>query len=213
MAGTPTFVNSARLLMPGSINYTFASGESAWAFPLGDGIWRVIEICRLGPGPIGAGVNLNGTNLTYVPPNPNNYRLLTWTGVAFNQGGLFAVQAALGAAFIPPPGSKLIALDAHAWITSGAANPPANWVVKWIKNATVNGSLFLTGGTDVVAGIGAISSTGAGSVTVRSSGYAAVSLGDYFAPFLWCDSTTLGSTTVTIDGNPAHTYATAAVLN
>ena len=42
--GTPTFVNSPQLLMPAGQNYTFSIGDSAWVLPLGDGIWRVIEI-------------------------------------------------------------------------------------------------------------------------------------------------------------------------
>jgi hypothetical protein len=44
--GTVTFVASWRLLMPGGQNYTFASGDTAWLLPLGDVVWRVIDICR-----------------------------------------------------------------------------------------------------------------------------------------------------------------------
>lgn len=161
---------------------------------------------------IGAGVGLGGTNFTYVPPSPNKYRLISWTAVQFNQDNLWAAQANLGAAFIVPAGKSLVHVDAQIWVTSGAAAASANWVVKWIKNATIDGSSFLTGGTDMLAGIGTLSQGGTGTVVTRASGVFGVSPGDYFAPFLFCDSTTLGSTTLTIDGNNAHTYATAAVL-
>jgi hypothetical protein len=47
MVGSPTFVHSARLLMPGGRNYTFSPGDSCVLLPIGDGIWRVLKIFRV----------------------------------------------------------------------------------------------------------------------------------------------------------------------
>ncbi|WP_316200397.1 MULTISPECIES: hypothetical protein [unclassified Bradyrhizobium] len=53
--GSPTFVHSSKLLMPGGQSYTFSPGDSCWLLPLGDGVWRVISIdsAALGPGAAG----------------------------------------------------------------------------------------------------------------------------------------------------------------
>ncbi|MGJ5149883.1 hypothetical protein [Bradyrhizobium sp. HKCCYLR1023] len=44
LVGNLTFVSSSKLLMPGGRNYTFSPGDSCWALPLGDGVWRVISV-------------------------------------------------------------------------------------------------------------------------------------------------------------------------
>jgi hypothetical protein len=46
MLNSPTFVNSARLLMPAGVNCSFSPGDSAWLLPLGNGVWRAIQICK-----------------------------------------------------------------------------------------------------------------------------------------------------------------------
>ncbi len=88
----------------------------------------------------GASLHRNGTTLTFVPPNPNKYFLYTPTTIAYNQNNLWTAQAAVGNAFIPPTGST-IHLVAQMWATSGVA-ASGNFVAKWIKNATIDGSSF-----------------------------------------------------------------------
>jgi hypothetical protein len=214
---TSTYSAGAGVTFSGSnptvVSATGTIGGSNGPFTLAPELSLSSGVIGLTNPPRGASVNLNNTSQTWIPPNPNKYHLFAATTVKYNQGNLYAVvTGGAAAAFVPPNGAHLIALTAQVWITSGALAAPANWVAKWIKNSTVDGSLNIITGTDVCAGIGAVSDAGPGSATIRAECFDAPSPGDYYNLFMFVDSTTLGTTVITADGNPAHTYAQATVI-
>lgn len=160
-----------------------------------------------------ASVHLDNTPQTWTPPSPNKYHLFIPIGIKFNQATLFAAVPATIAGWVPPSPAKLMHLTAQFWFTSGVASP-AGVTVKWIKNATVDGSFnqVAASGTEVCAGIGAQSTNGAGTAVVNASCYDVPTFGDYYNVFMYVDTAVLGATVVTLDGNPAHTWAQAAVV-
>lgn len=152
--------------------------------------------------------NLGGTNLVYTPTNPNNYRLFTAGTAVFNINSYYANNR-----FTPPTGASLVSLNAGIFIDS-ASTFSGNFECKWIKNFTVDGSNFIIpgDGADVVAGQGSEIANTAGTYFVSCNVFDKCFAGDYYGLFLYVDAFPLGSTTVTIDGNPAHTYISGAVL-
>lgn len=165
--------------------------------------------------PTGAKVDFGGNNFSYVPPNPNRYRLLAFTNQVFNPNHFWTTnQPNIGSCFVAPPGARLIFLHAMIWATSGVV-ASGNMVIKFIKNTTIDGSGFqVTGGpgVDLFTGIGNQSDFGTGTAIMTATGVFNVNPGDYFGLFAFIDSTVLGTTTVVIDGNIAHTHCSAAVL-
>lgn len=161
-----------------------------------------------------ASVNLNGNNIAWVPPSPTNkYHLFIPQAIAYNPDGLYINVPNVSAAFVPPTGTKLVRLTGSVWITAGikaqGLNPTV--AVKWIKNATVdvNGNLNSggAGGTQVGAGVGAMANFAADSSVCRADVEDIPSPGDYYNLFMFADPVTLGVTSITVDGNPFHTYA------
>lgn len=92
-AGTPTFFNSSRLIMPGGQNFTFAAGDTAWALPLGDLNWRIVQISRANGLPVSPG----GDSWTaYTPTITSQTGALTGaTIVASGRYKLIAVKTVL----------------------------------------------------------------------------------------------------------------------
>jgi hypothetical protein len=161
-----------------------------------------------------ASVHLNNINEQWIPPNPNRYHLFIANAVKFNQNGFFqSCCGTVGAAWVPPTGSSLVELHAQIWATSGVT-ASGNMVAKWIKNASidVNGNQSVGVGVDVCTGIGNISDFGSGTAIMRADCVDQPSPGDYYNLFMFIDSTSLGVTTVVVDGNPAHTFVQATVL-
>ncbi|MBO4228023.1 hypothetical protein [Bradyrhizobium neotropicale] len=159
-----------------------------------------------------ARISFNNTNFTFVPTNPNQYKLPVWQAAEFNVGGLYAAEPHLVAAFIPPAGTKLIHLHAQIWIISGLKTTgTASVVAKWIKNAQVDGNGVLLAGTgiQVATGLASPSFWGADSGVLQSTGIDIPSPGDYYNLFFFFDTPSLGSTVVTVDGNPFHSFAMA----
>lgn len=127
LIGNPTFVNSSKLLMPGSQTYTFSPGDSCWVLPLGDGVWRVLSISRadgipylpasktLFPAPQGRLTLASGTPVTssdvsgvgtaYWTPNEGDMIALydqttgTWIPIGFSETALSFSGATSGTNF------------------------------------------------------------------------------------------------------------------
>jgi hypothetical protein len=106
LVGSPTFVNSSKLLMPGSQNYTFSPGDSCWALPLGDGVWRVIQISRADGIPFVPG----GMLLFPVPQT----RLTLTQGTPETSAD---VTAATGLYLEPCDGDRVTVFDGVSWQT------------------------------------------------------------------------------------------------
>lgn len=162
----------------------------------------------------------NGSNQGWVPPVSNLYHLFIPTApVNDNQGGLWASRVGtINAAFIPPSGTKRILLMAQVWVSSGAAtfNSPGvspSIAFKWYKNADVDGNNNITTGQQICTGLGAKSTFADDSTVGVAVCYDKPQPGDYYNLFMFVDSTVPGTTTVIVDGNPAHTFMQATVLN
>jgi hypothetical protein len=81
----PTFVNSAKLLMPAGQNYTFAAGDSAVMLPLGNGVWRCTEIFRAdGKSTLNAWANIRvAKTAAYTVLNSDKASTIALGGTAF----------------------------------------------------------------------------------------------------------------------------------
>ena len=153
-----------------------------------------------------------GTNQNWYMPSPNRYIRYSPSTVEFDVGSVFATGGGSPPfAFTPPTGTAVVHLDAQIWVTFGAKDPPANFVIKWIKNFSVDANGFLTAGTDVVTGIGNVSDAGAGTCIMRATGWDEPSEGDYYGLFVWVDAPD-GSTLIEIDSNKAHSFMSAAAF-
>ncbi|MGJ5163148.1 hypothetical protein [Bradyrhizobium sp. HKCCYLR1051] len=86
LIGNATFVHSSKLVMPGSLNYTFSPGDSCFVMSLGDSRWRVISISRADGVPFIPG----GMSLF---PEPQG-RLTLSTGVAETSADVTGASAA-----------------------------------------------------------------------------------------------------------------------
>lgn len=86
LIGNATFVHSSKLVMPGSLNYTFSPGDSCFVMSLGDSRWRVISISRADGVPFIPG----GMSLF---PEPQG-RLTLATGVAETSADVTGASAA-----------------------------------------------------------------------------------------------------------------------
>ena len=189
-----------------------ASGGGTTNFLRADGSWSAPPSSPTTP--YFAQTHLNGTNQTWVPPNPNKYHLFLPAAAPINQNGIWqSCCGSVAVAFKPPNGTTQVQLIAQIWATSGVS-ASGNWVAKWIKNATIDGSNNIVTGTELVgcAGIGAISDAGAGTAIMQANCYDDPADGDYYNLFMFIDSVTLGTTTISIDGNPAHTAVQMSIL-
>lgn len=156
--------------------------------------------------------DLGGSNMGYVvPSSPTiNYIRFSPGNIVFNYGSAFQITPSPYYSFQAPSGAQAVHLDAQIWITGGFA--VGNQIVaKWIKNFSVDANGFITAGTDVVTGIGA--PTYSTTAVMRSSGWDSPSTGDYYGLFVWCDGAAGAGTTVTIDGNAAHTFMSGTVFS
>lgn len=110
--GTPTFVNSASLICPNSVDYTAGSGDLVFAVPEGNGVWRLLVLAgqdakegivsvhsygAKGDGTIDdtAAVQaaVNASNYLYFPPG--KYKLTS--PITKNLGGAVASFTVVGA--------------------------------------------------------------------------------------------------------------------
>jgi len=177
---------------------TSASASTYWR---GDGAWtNPIQAMRR---------HNNGVDIVYATPNPgpNNYIRISPSTNAFDPASMWTSNG-----LHIPNGTKFVYLYAHLWV-KGIDDTAAIVVAKWIKNSTEDGSGFITGGTDVVAGIGSPSlGGGTAEAVVTASGWDQPTNGDVYKLFLYADADGGAGDTVTVDGNAAHSYVTAAVF-
>ncbi len=154
----------------------------------------------------GARVDNNGVSIVYAQPSPNNYVRYSPSTARFNQGSYWASFQ-----LTPPSGARLVHLDAQIWISAGAA-ASGNYVAKWVKNFTVDGSGFELTGTDVCTGIGAIAGGTPGLAVMRASCEDAPTGTDYYGLFVFVDANGGAGNLVTIDGNAAHSFISMNVM-
>lgn len=186
-----------------------ASGGNAFTFLNGAGTFTNTSF--------GSYVSRGGTAQTWVPPVSNIYHIFQPLTVRYNQNSLFTASCAVGHSndcFVPPTNTKIVHMDAQIWVTSGFLNNgSANWVIKWVKNATVDtNDNMLTAGTQLCTGIGSL--TGFTTAIVMNAHCDdAPTAGDYYNLFMFIDSTTPGTATIIVDGNDAHTFTNFSVHN
>lgn len=148
----------------------------------------------------------NNVDFTWTPPNPNIYHLFTPSTTKFNQGSYWANNR-----FTPPTGTNVVYLGGSIFVTS-ASTFSGSFVAKWIKNFTIDGNGNQLTGQDVFAGLGGATGNIPGAFFINAVGFDRPSPGDYYGLFLFLDAFPLGSTSVTVDGNLAHTYVQGIVL-
>ncbi|WP_316228378.1 MULTISPECIES: hypothetical protein [unclassified Bradyrhizobium] len=140
LVGNPTFVNSSKLLMPGGQSYTFSPGDSCWLLPLGDGVWRVLTVCR-------------ADGIPFIPgraslfPKPQTRLTLT-------QGTpeTLADVAGSGATVLylePFDGDQVAVFDGvSAWLILPVASSTYGLPATQTQSGTLNGTTAVTGLTD-----------------------------------------------------------------
>jgi hypothetical protein len=155
-------------------------------------------------GGLGFRLNKNGTSQTGLTNGA--YNLVTWSNSAFNTTGQSFTSSTWTASQ-----SGLVQLSAAIWCSSHCLNTPNsdNPIVdaKFIKNST-----GVCNGTDVVAVVGAPALGGSPNGAVASLSVTdQATAGDVYELCFYYTSDDSGNDGV-LDGNPAHTWWSAAYL-
>lgn len=127
----------------------------------------------------------------------NDYSLLTWSTEEFDVGGKFANDG-----WIPVPAneqdSKLVVFGGQIWVAGNGTGNPPNYVAKIIKNGYP--------GDHRIAGI-ACYGTFPNSFVIPIAGVDLAQPGDEYK--IWLFAT---NSAAIVDGHPAHTWWSGAVL-
>ncbi len=161
----------------------------------------------------GAGVSGNISNAMRADLNgiseaiaSDTYTILAAATTRLNQGSYYNTGTLK---LTPPNGARAVHLIGSAWASAGVGTSGANYVAKWIKNWTTNGSGQLLSGTDVCAGVGSLANGATDQASIHVDCYDVPSSSDYYALFAFITSS---GGNVTIDGNAAHTFISSNVI-
>lgn len=126
----------------------------------------------------------------------NNYTLLSWGNEKFDEGGRFANDT-----WIPVQSgesAKLVTFGGQIWVRENATGNPPNYVAKIIKNGYP--------GQHQIAGICSYG-TFPNSMVIPIAGVDLAQPGDEYRIYLFATNSN-----AIVDGHPAHTWFSGAVI-
>lgn len=154
---------------------------------------------------IGFRANFGGPDFPNIPDE--QYTTLLYDTLAFDEGACFNKATGEWCPDIETP--SLVSLGLQTWLDAGAGGQNAQFVSKVVKSNSEATPPYET--VDVIAPIGVLCAQ-PGVAIVGGSGIDLCKPGDRYKVILWANSATGPTGLDTVNGNPAHTWFSGAVI-